>query len=52
MRRGQAEDMLRERGFNVEFRDFEGRQGDRVFSQDPERGAHAPKGSTVTLFMF
>jgi beta-lactam-binding protein with PASTA domain/predicted Ser/Thr protein kinase len=51
-RRRDAERELREAGFNVQFRDFEGREGNRVFSQDPGPGTRAPKGSTVTLFMF
>jgi beta-lactam-binding protein with PASTA domain/predicted Ser/Thr protein kinase len=51
-RRREAERKLREAGFNVRFRDFEGREGNRVFSQDPAPRTRAPKGSTVTLFMF
>ncbi len=50
MKKGDAEKLLEDKGFNVEEAAAEGRH-DRVVRTDPPPGTHAAQGSTVTLYV-
>ena len=49
--RGKAREILEDAGFTVRFVDFPGREGRRVYDQDPNAGSRAQRGAQVTLDM-
>ena len=52
MRRGDAVELLRSKGFQVRVQEGIVTPLDRVYSQDPPPGEVLPKGSTVTISIF